>query len=78
LVQLPQSLLSSKIITPSFFSKIHGAFPDDGDPPVAQSADGFLNFSAINREHIGWYKCSADHALGTFASSGYYLNVRCE
>ncbi|KAF4526207.1 hypothetical protein B566_EDAN001891 [Ephemera danica] len=51
---------------------------DDTDPPVPQGPDGFLNFTAISREHIGWYKCSADHLLGRFASIGYFLNVRYE
>ncbi|XP_059481786.1 hemicentin-2-like [Neocloeon triangulifer] len=54
----------------------HRWMKDDGDPPVPQTKDGYLNFTAISREHIGWYKCSAEHVLGTFASSGYYLNVR--
>lgn len=52
--------------------------PDDGEPPVVQSADGFLNFSTISRDHVGWYKCVADYEANNFASSGYYLNVRCE
>ncbi|CAB3367698.1 Hypothetical predicted protein [Cloeon dipterum] len=56
----------------------HRWMKDDGDPPVPQTKDGFLNFTSISREHIGWYKCSAQHSLGTFASSGYYLNVRYE
>ncbi|XP_068082165.1 MAM domain-containing glycosylphosphatidylinositol anchor protein 1 [Anabrus simplex] len=45
---------------------------DDGPPPVPQSADGFLNFTAIHREHSGWYKCTS----GEFSSIGYFLNVR--
>ncbi|XP_050035776.3 kin of IRRE-like protein 2 isoform X1 [Dermacentor andersoni] len=49
---------------------------DDGPPPVPQSPDGYLNFSAIERHHAGWYRCAAVHRLGTFASFGYYLNVR--
>ncbi|KAL1414587.1 hypothetical protein MTO96_007372 [Rhipicephalus appendiculatus] len=49
---------------------------DDGPPPVPQSPDGYLNFSAIERHHAGWYRCAAVHHLGTFASFGYYLNVR--
>lgn len=49
---------------------------DDGPPPVAQSSDGYLNFSAIERHHAGWYRCSAVHELGKFASFGYFLNVR--
>ncbi|XP_049947473.1 hemicentin-2-like [Schistocerca serialis cubense] len=44
---------------------------DDGAPPVAQSNDGFLNFSSISREHMGWYKCTSRDA----SSIGYYLNV---
>jgi hypothetical protein len=56
----------------------HFLFADDADPPVAQSEDGFLNFSSISREHIGWYKCSADYDANTFASSGLFINVRCE
>lgn len=49
---------------------------DDGPPPVEQSPDGYLNFSAIERQHAGWYRCAAVHSLGTFASFGYFLNVR--
>ncbi|KAL1414591.1 hypothetical protein MTO96_007376 [Rhipicephalus appendiculatus] len=49
---------------------------DDGPPPVPQSPDGYLNFSAIERQHAGWYRCAAVHRLGTFASFGYFLNVR--
>ncbi|XP_049771865.1 uncharacterized protein LOC126150929 [Schistocerca cancellata] len=44
---------------------------DDGPPPVAQSGDGFLNFSAISRQHSGWYKCTS----GDASSLGYFLNV---
>ncbi|XP_069678717.1 CD166 antigen [Periplaneta americana] len=51
---------------------------DDGAPPVAQSGDGFLNFSAIRREHSGWYKCTSRHLLGEYSSIGYFLNVRYE
>ncbi|XP_063233611.1 hemicentin-2 [Bacillus rossius redtenbacheri] len=51
---------------------------DDGAPPVAQSADGTLNFSAIRREHSGWYKCTCRHPQGDFSSIGYFLNVRHE
>ncbi|CAG9816227.1 unnamed protein product [Phaedon cochleariae] len=51
---------------------------DDGEPPVEQSADGFLNFTDIRREHSGWYKCVARHRLGRFSSIGYFLNVRYE
>lgn len=51
---------------------------DDGPPPVEQSPDGYLNFSSIERQHAGWYRCAAVHTLGTFASFGYFLNVRCE
>ncbi|XP_064471684.1 kin of IRRE-like protein 1 isoform X2 [Ornithodoros turicata] len=49
---------------------------DDAPPPVAQTPDGFLNFTAIERQHAGWYRCAAVHQLGTFASFGYFLNVR--
>lgn len=49
---------------------------DDKPPPVAQSPDGYLNFSAIERHHAGWYRCAAVHRLGNFASFGYFLNVR--
>jgi hypothetical protein len=52
--------------------------PDDSEPPVVQSAEGFLNFSSISRDHMGWYKCAADYGTNNFASSGYYLNVRGE
>ncbi|KAL1517684.1 hypothetical protein ABEB36_001419 [Hypothenemus hampei] len=48
---------------------------DDGDPPVMQSPNGFLNFTEIKREHSGWYKCMARHMLGPFSSIGYFLNV---
>ncbi|CAB3367694.1 Hypothetical predicted protein [Cloeon dipterum] len=51
---------------------------DDGDPPVEQSPDGYLNFSSISREHIGWYKCSAEYDSSTYASSGLFINVRYE
>ncbi|XP_068083825.1 CD166 antigen homolog [Anabrus simplex] len=47
---------------------------DDGPPPVTQSVDGFLNFSAISREHSGWYKCTSRE----FSSIGYFLSVRYE
>lgn len=49
---------------------------DDGDPPVLQTPEGFLNFTEIKREHSGWYKCIARHMLGRFSSIGYFLNVR--
>lgn len=48
---------------------------DDGDPPVLQTPEGFLNFTEIKREHSGWYKCIARHMLGRFSSIGYFLNV---
>lgn len=51
---------------------------DDAPPPVPQSPDGYLNFSSIERHHAGWYRCAAVHELGTFASFGYFLNVRRE
>uniref|UniRef100_A0A1B6E5Z8 Ig-like domain-containing protein n=1 Tax=Clastoptera arizonana TaxID=38151 RepID=A0A1B6E5Z8_9HEMI len=48
----------------------------DGDsPPVQQSKDGFLNFTTIQREHSGWYKCTTKHILGYFSSIVYFLNV---
>ncbi|XP_068086437.1 roundabout homolog 3 [Anabrus simplex] len=47
---------------------------DDGQPPVQQSVDGYLNFSSIRREHSGWYKCTSRE----FSSIGYFLNVRYE
>ncbi|KAL1124437.1 hypothetical protein AAG570_001065, partial [Ranatra chinensis] len=50
---------------------------DDGAPPVEQSGDGFLNFTAIKREHSGWYKCTTRHLLSQYSSIGYFLNVRC-
>ncbi|GLV42868.1 teiresias [Carabus blaptoides fortunei] len=51
---------------------------DDTSPPVQQTPDGFLNFTAIRREHSGWYKCVSRHLLGRFSSIGYFLNVRYE
>ncbi|XP_053677151.1 uncharacterized protein LOC128727278 [Anopheles nili] len=51
---------------------------DDGDPPVPQTGDGFLNFSAIRREHSGWYKCTSRHLNFQYSSIGYYLSVRYE
>ncbi|XP_070504941.1 uncharacterized protein [Chironomus tepperi] len=49
---------------------------DDGDPPIPQSGDGLLNFTAIRREHSGWYKCTARHLNKPYSSFGYFLNVR--
>lgn len=49
---------------------------DDGPPPILESDDGYLNFSTINREHAGWYRCATQHEFGHFASFGYFLNVR--
>lgn len=49
---------------------------DDGPLAVEPSPDGYLNFTSINRSHAGWYRCATEHQLGTFASFGYYLNVR--
>uniref|UniRef100_A0A182TSB8 Ig-like domain-containing protein n=1 Tax=Anopheles melas TaxID=34690 RepID=A0A182TSB8_9DIPT len=49
---------------------------DDGDPPVPQTGDGFLNFSSIRREHSGWYKCTSRHLNFQYSSIGYYLSVR--
>lgn len=49
---------------------------DDVTPPVQQSPDGFLNFSRIEKQHSGWYKCMTRHQMGRFSSIGYFLNVR--
>ncbi|XP_049539268.1 uncharacterized protein LOC125953629 [Anopheles darlingi] len=49
---------------------------DDGDTPVPQIGDGFLNFSSIRREHSGWYKCTSRHLNFQYSSIGYYLSVR--
>lgn len=49
---------------------------DNEMPPVEQSPDGFLNFSAISRHHSGWYKCTSRHLLTDYSSIGYFLNVR--
>ncbi|CRL08182.1 CLUMA_CG020961, isoform A, partial [Clunio marinus] len=49
---------------------------DDGDPPIPQSEGGLLNFTAIRREHSGWYKCTARHLNKPYSSFGYFLNVR--
>ncbi|XP_052562946.1 uncharacterized protein LOC120420861 [Culex pipiens pallens] len=49
---------------------------DDGDTPVPQTGDGFLNFSSIRREHSGWYKCTSRHLNFQYSSIGYYLSVR--
>uniref|UniRef100_A0A182M2F0 Ig-like domain-containing protein n=1 Tax=Anopheles culicifacies TaxID=139723 RepID=A0A182M2F0_9DIPT len=46
---------------------------DDGDPPVPQTGDGFLNFTSIRREHSGWYKCTSRHLNFQYSSIGYYL-----
>ncbi|XP_058127064.1 uncharacterized protein LOC131285734 [Anopheles ziemanni] len=51
---------------------------DDGDTPVPQIGDGFLNFSSIRREHSGWYKCTSRHLNFQYSSIGYYLSVRYE
>ncbi|XP_075213855.1 kin of IRRE-like protein 2 [Lycorma delicatula] len=51
---------------------------DDGPAPVPQTEDGFLNFTAISREHSGWYKCTTRHLLGDFSSIRYFLNVQEE
>lgn len=45
---------------------------------VAQTGDGFLNFTSIRRENSGWYKCSSRHLNFQYSSIGYYLSVRCE
>ncbi|CAD7088990.1 unnamed protein product [Hermetia illucens] len=49
---------------------------DDGETPVPQTGDGFLNFTSIRREHSGWYKCSSRHLNFQYSSIGYYLSVR--
>lgn len=49
---------------------------DDGDTPVPQTGDGFLNFTSIRREHSGWYKCTSRHLNYQYSSIGYYLSVR--
>ncbi|XP_037888310.1 uncharacterized protein LOC119636778 isoform X1 [Glossina fuscipes] len=49
---------------------------DDGEPPVPQTGDGFLNFTSIRREHSGWYKCTSRHLNFQYSSIGYYLSVR--
>lgn len=49
---------------------------DDGETPVPQTGDGFLNFSSIRREHSGWYKCTSRHLNFQYSSIGYYLSVR--
>lgn len=51
---------------------------DDGETPVPQTGDGFLNFSSIRREHSGWYKCTSRHLNFQYSSIGYYLSVRCK
>ncbi|XP_054737939.1 uncharacterized protein LOC129244344 [Anastrepha obliqua] len=49
---------------------------DDGDTPVPQTGDGFLNFTSILHEHSGWYKCTSRHLNFQYSSIGYYLSVR--
>ncbi|XP_018799508.1 PREDICTED: uncharacterized protein LOC108975465 [Bactrocera latifrons] len=49
---------------------------DDGDTPVPQTGDGFLNFTSIRHEHSGWYKCTSRHLNFQYSSIGYYLSVR--
>lgn len=44
--------------------------------PIHTNHDGSLNFSAISKQDIGWYKCTTQHEFGFFASFGYFLNVR--
>lgn len=51
---------------------------DDGEPPVPQSGDGYLNFTSIRREHSGWYKCTSKHLNFQYSSIGYYLSIRCK
>lgn len=45
---------------------------------VPQTGDGFLNFTAIRREHSGWYKCTSRHLNFQYSSIGYYLSIRCK
>ncbi|GAB6028304.1 hypothetical protein CHUAL_014088 [Chamberlinius hualienensis] len=49
---------------------------DNGPPPIPQTDDGYLNFTKIQRDHAGWYRCSTNHQFGNFASFAYFLNVR--
>lgn len=49
---------------------------DDGPITVPQDEAGFLNFSSIEGQHSGWYRCTTHHEFGFFASFGYFLNVR--
>ncbi|KAK3931486.1 Sialic acid-binding Ig-like lectin 14 [Frankliniella fusca] len=49
---------------------------NDMSPPVEQAGDGYLNFSAVRREHAGWYKCSCRHLLTEYSSNAYLLQVR--
>ncbi|XP_015914131.1 irregular chiasm C-roughest protein isoform X2 [Parasteatoda tepidariorum] len=49
---------------------------DDGPLSVQQDKLGYLNFTSIGHEHAGWYRCTTNHEFGTFASFGYFLNVR--
>ena len=49
-------------------------------PQIDTNSDGTLNFSHISKSDSGWYRCTTQHQFGSFASFGYYLNVRklCE
>ncbi|OQR72757.1 hypothetical protein BIW11_10182 [Tropilaelaps mercedesae] len=42
---------------------------------VIRQGGGFLNFTAIERNHSGWYRCTTQHPMGSFASFGYLLSV---
>ena len=44
--------------------------------PIYTNQDGSLNFSAITKGDIGWYRCTTHHEFGFFASFGYFLNIR--
>jgi hypothetical protein len=49
-------------------------------PQLETNKDGSLNFSSISKNDTGWYRCTTQHEFGSFASFGYFLNVRttCE
>ncbi|UYV61981.1 Immunoglobulin [Cordylochernes scorpioides] len=46
-------------------------------PALPEASPGVLNFTAVRREHAGWYRCATDHTFGHFTSYAYFLNVRC-
>ncbi|XP_028967772.1 hemicentin-1 [Galendromus occidentalis] len=43
---------------------------------VIRQGGGFLNFTSADRNHSGWYRCTTQHPMGTFASFGYLLSIR--